>query len=57
LTENGFNLRDAADYPILLSAILADADILITGDHDFDDAEVDRPEIMAISEFMRANSV
>jgi predicted nucleic acid-binding protein len=47
-----FNLRDAADYPILMSAILADADILVTGDRDFEDVEIDRPEIMTPSEFM-----
>jgi putative PIN family toxin of toxin-antitoxin system len=49
-----FNLRDDADYPILQSALLADVDILLTGDRDFDDVELDRPEIMNPSEFMSA---
>jgi predicted nucleic acid-binding protein len=53
LTENNFNLRDNADYPILLSAIIADADVLITGDRDFDDVNIERPEIMTPAEFMR----
>jgi predicted nucleic acid-binding protein len=54
LIEADFNLRDAADYPILQSALLADVDILLTGDRDFDDIELDRPEIMSPSEFMSA---
>jgi predicted nucleic acid-binding protein len=49
-----FNLRDAADFPILQSALLADVDILLTGDRDFDGVELDRPEIMSPSEFMSA---
>ena len=52
LIDTDFNLRDAADYPILQSAVLADVDVLITGDNDFDDVELDRPEIMSPSEFM-----
>ena len=52
LIDADFNLRDAADYPILLSAVLADVDVLITGDNDFDDVELDRPEIMKPSEFI-----
>ena len=54
LIDVDFNLRDAADYPILQSALLADVDILLTGDRDFDDMELDRPEIMSPSEFMSA---
>ncbi|MDR1439081.1 MAG: putative toxin-antitoxin system toxin component, PIN family [Clostridiales bacterium] len=54
LVENAFQLRDRADYPILLSALAADADIPITGDRDFDDVGLERPEIMTPAEFMRA---
>jgi putative PIN family toxin of toxin-antitoxin system len=36
-------IRDAADVPILASAILADVDILISGDKDFDGLEMKRP--------------
>jgi len=46
-------IRDEDDYPILASALLADVDILITGDHDFDDLGLERPEIMTITEFMK----
>jgi putative PIN family toxin of toxin-antitoxin system len=56
LMKNNFNLRDPADYPILLSAILADADVLITGDHDFDDVQLDRPDIMTPAAFMKRYS-
>ena len=46
-----FFIRDAKDYPVLYSAMLADADILITGDKDFSDLDVERPEILTPSEF------
>ena len=46
-------IRDDDDYPILASAMLADVDILITGDHDFDDLGLERPEIMTITEFVK----
>ena len=45
-------IRDDDDYPVLASAMLADVDILITGDHDFDGLGLDRPEIMTIREFI-----
>ena len=32
-------------------AIIADVDILITGDKDFNPVDVERPEIMNITEF------
>lgn len=44
-------IRDKKDYPILASAILADVDIFITGDKDFGGLDLERPEIMTISEF------
>jgi len=53
LNEDEYKLRDKANYPILLSALLADVDILITGDSDFDDVILDKPEILKPAEFMR----
>jgi len=44
-------IRDKKDYPILASSIIADVDVFITGDGDFGGLELDRPEIMKISEF------
>ena len=44
-------IRDKKDYPILASAIIADVDVFITGDKDFTAIDIERPEIMTISEF------
>jgi putative PIN family toxin of toxin-antitoxin system len=44
-------IRDKKDYPIFASAIIADVDVFITGDKDFGGLDVDRPEIMTITEF------
>jgi putative PIN family toxin of toxin-antitoxin system len=44
-------IRDKRDYPILASAIIADVDIFITGDKDFGGLDLERPEIMKISQF------
>ncbi|GHU81620.1 hypothetical protein FACS1894191_8570 [Clostridia bacterium] len=44
-------IRDKKDYPILASAIIADVDVFITGDKDFGGLELERPEIMTLSEF------
>ena len=46
-----FEIRDAADAPILYTAIIEGIDVLITGDKDFDDVEVEMPVIMTITEF------
>ena len=47
-----FDIRDIQDYPVLYTAILEDIDILITGDKDFLDVEVERPEILTPIEFI-----
>ena len=46
-------IRDEKDYPIMASAIIADVDVLITGDKDFKDIDLDRPEILSILEFTK----
>jgi len=46
-------MRDKKDMPVLVTAILEDVDILLTGDADFSSVEIDRPEIMTPSEFMK----
>ena len=46
-----FEIRDISDAPILYTAIIEGVDVLITGDKDFDDVDVEVPVIMTISEF------
>ena len=43
--------RDAADAPIIYTAIIEGVDVLITGDKDFDDIDIEKPAIMTITEF------
>ena len=47
-----FKIRDKDDEPILYSAITADVDVLITGDGDFFEVEIERPEILSPAEFL-----
>ena len=52
LDETLFEIRDVNDYPVLYTAILEDVDILVTGDSDFIDVDVERPEILTPAEFV-----
>ena len=52
LDETLFEIRDVKDYPVLYTAILEDVDILVTGDSDFGDVDVDKPEILKPAEFV-----
>lgn len=45
-------IRDTKDLPILNSAIVSDVDIFITGDKDFEDVKIEKPEIMTAIEFL-----
>lgn len=56
LENNEIKIRDPKDLPILNSAIVSDVDIFITGDSDFDDVNVDKPEIMNATEFLEKYS-
>lgn len=47
-----FSIRDDKDYPVLYTAIVEGADILVTGDKDFAGIEIDRPEILTPAEFL-----
>lgn len=51
MDESIFSIRDGKDYPVLYTAIIEDVDILITGDKDFSDIHMDKPEIMTPAEF------
>ncbi|MFN2269136.1 MAG: putative toxin-antitoxin system toxin component, PIN family [Desulfonatronovibrio sp.] len=44
-------IRDISDLPILASAVLSDADILLTGDKDFQCIEIKRPLIFTPAEY------
>ena len=52
LENDLFYIRDIKDYPVLYTAIIEDIDILITGDKDFSDINIHKPEIMSPSQFM-----
>lgn len=52
INEKLFLIRDEKDYPVLYTAMIEDVDILITGDKDFAEIEVERPEILTPAEFM-----
>ncbi len=45
-------IRDVKDRPILRAALMAKADILVTGDKDFWESGLEHPEIMAPAEFL-----
>lgn len=52
LDETLFEIRDVKDYPVLYTAILEDVDIFVTGDNDFSDVDVEKPEILTPAEFV-----
>ena len=47
-------IRDKTDLPILIAAIVADADILLTGDKDFSDVPLNKPVVMPPGIFMKS---
>lgn len=47
-----FEIRDAKDYPVLYTAIMEDVDIFVTGDKDFCNVDVEKPEILTPGEFV-----
>jgi len=52
LVELQVPIRDEADYPVLMSAILANVDMLITGDRDFFELKIERPMIRTPAQFL-----
>ena len=52
-----FSIRDKDDEPILYSAVTAGVDLLITGDADFFDVDIERPEILSPAEFLEKYSL
>ena len=47
-----FDIRDKDDYIILHTAIIEKVDVFITGDKDFYDVHIDKPEVMSVSQFI-----
>jgi putative PIN family toxin of toxin-antitoxin system len=47
-----FLIRDSDDYPILHTAIVSQIDVFVTGDKDFFDVAIDRPEILTPFDFL-----
>ncbi len=54
MDESLFEIRDPKDYPVLYTAIAEGVDVLITGDKDFAEVEIDHPAIMTPAEFIAA---
>jgi len=52
MKQDLFKIRDEKDYPILYTAIIEDVDIFITGDKDFFDIEIEKPEILTPAQFL-----
>ena len=52
LDEGLFEIRDPKDYPVLYTAITEAVDVLITGDKDFADIDIERPEILTPAAFV-----
>ena len=45
------DLRDEKDKPILAAAIVSDVDMIITGDKDFLETDIERPQIISHLDF------
>ena len=52
IEEQTVEVRDPKDTPILYSAIVTDVDVFISGDKDFEDIQIEKPEILKPSEFL-----
>ncbi len=50
-------IRDAKDQPILNAAIVADVDIILTGDKDFLCLDMEHPKCMTVTEFFEREGV
>ena len=50
-------IRDAKDQPILNAAILADVDVILTGDKDFLSMDMEHPRCMTAAQFLKSEGV
>ena len=45
-------IRDEKDLPVLITAIIGDVDVLVSGDEDFKSVETERPEFLTPRAFV-----
>ena len=50
-------IRDATDQPILNAAIIADADIILTGDKDFLSLNLDHPKCLSAADYLEIEGI
>lgn len=50
-------IRDATDQPILNAAIVADVDVILTGDKDFLSLDIEHPKCMTVADFLTSEGV
>ena len=53
INSSVLDIRDIKDVPVLYSSIMADVDVFITGDKDFADLDLEKPEILTPAEFLK----
>jgi len=51
--EQEKSIRDVKDRPILRAAINVGVDILLTGDKDFLEADIDKPKTITAADFLK----
>ena len=52
IEEKIIEIRDSHDYPVIYTAIKEEVDVLITGDKDFLDLEIETPRILTPREYL-----
>lgn len=50
--EQTVSIRDPNDYPVVLGAFVGCVDVLVTGDKDFTDLNISKPEILTPSAYV-----
>ena len=52
-SETESYIRDVNDRPILRAALMANVDVLVTGDKDFLESGIHKPQIMTAADFLK----
>ena len=53
INDKVIEVRDPKDTPILYSAIATDVDVFVSGDKDFEEIQIEKPEILKPAEFLK----